>query len=88
MKIRLSLISMPIMAAALAFFSVSSMANEQPPREPPSFQELDANGDNLLTKDELRGPLLDDFDRFDVDGSGSLTKEEVPAPPSHPPQRS
>ena len=84
MKTKLSIVLMPVMTAAtLALFSVSSMANEQPPREPPSFQELDRNGDNLLTKDELRGPLLDDFDRFDLDGSGSLTEEEVPAPPSH-----
>jgi Ca2+-binding EF-hand superfamily protein len=84
MKIRLSLILMPVMTAAtLALFTASSMANEQPPREPPSFQELDTNGDNLLTKEELRGPLLDDFDRFEVDGSGSLTKEELPAPPSN-----
>jgi len=89
MKIRLPLILMPVMTATVfALFSANSMANEQPPREPPSFQELDVNGDSLLTKDELRGPLLDDFERFDVDGNGSLTEEELPAPPSGQKRRS
>lgn len=83
MKTIFSNLLIPAMTtAALAFFSVSSMAaNQPPPGEPPSFQELDKNGDNLLTKDELRGPLLDDFDRFDMDGDGALSKEELPEPP-------
>lgn len=84
MKTIFSNLLIPAMAtAALAFFSVSSMAANQPPPggEPPSFQELDKNGDNLLTKDELRGPLLDGFDHFDVDGDGALSKEELPEPP-------
>lgn len=85
MKAIFSNLLIPTMATAtLAFFSVSSMAANQPPQgEPPSFQELDKNGDSLLTKDELQGPLLDDFDRFDVDGSGSLSEDELPEPPQH-----
>ncbi|RBP79439.1 EF-hand domain-containing protein [Marinomonas rhizomae] len=89
MSLLLSLLRAPVMTATtLALFSISSMASEQPPREPPSFQELDKNGDRLLTKEELRGPLLDDFGRLDLDKSGALTEDELPAPPSHPQKRS
>ena len=84
MKTILSTVFLPVMTASiLSFFSVSSLANEQPPREPPSFSQMDSNGDNVLTKNELKGPLLDDFDRFDVDSSGTLTKDELPEPPRH-----
>ncbi|MEO9275240.1 hypothetical protein ABFY09_10265 [Marinomonas sp. 5E14-1] len=85
MKSIFSNLLIPVMTVAtFALFSVHSMAaNQPPPGEPPSFQELDKNSDNLLTKDELRGPLLDDFDRFDADGSGSLSEGEMPEPPQH-----
>lgn len=51
------------------------------PREMPSFEEMDANGDGELQLEELRGPLADDFDKLDADGSGGLSEEEVPPPP-------
>lgn len=76
-----SALTLAITASTLALFSGSSMA-EDTPREPPSFEELDTNGDDLLSKDELKGPLLDDFDSFDTDGSGTLTEDELPTPPS------
>ncbi|CAH0529731.1 hypothetical protein [Vibrio hippocampi] len=60
---------------------VSSLASAEGHRKPPSFDEMDQNGDGVLTTDELRGPLLDDFDKFDVDGSGTLTEDELPEPP-------
>ncbi|MBD5772474.1 EF-hand domain-containing protein [Marinomonas colpomeniae] len=84
MKTILSTVFLPVMTASiLSLFSVSSLANGQPPKEPPSFDQMDSNGDEVLTKDELKGPLLDDFERFDIDGSGSLTKNELPEPPNH-----
>ncbi|MGP8306863.1 hypothetical protein WJM94_11995 [Vibrio sp. YIC-376] len=49
--------------------------------EPPSFSDIDTNGDGVLTKGELKGPFLQDFDKLDVDGSGSLTEDELPQPP-------
>ncbi|REG82385.1 EF-hand domain-containing protein [Marinomonas pollencensis] len=73
-----------ITASVLTLFSVNSLAaGGQPPQAPPSFSQMDTNGDGVLTKDEVKGPLADDFDRFDADHSGSLTEEELPAPPSH-----
>lgn len=84
MKTILSTVFLPVLTASiLSLFSVNSLANGQPPREPPSFDQMDSNSDDVLTKDELKGPLLDDFDRFDLDGSGSLTKDELPEPPKH-----
>lgn len=84
MKTILSTLCLPVLTASiLSLFSINSLANGQPPREPPSFDRMDSNGDDVLTKDELKGPLLDDFDRFDVDGSGTLTKDELPEPPKH-----
>lgn len=56
-------------------------SEEREHRRPPSFEELDVNGDGELTKDEINGPLLEDFDQFDVDLSGTLTESELPKPP-------
>ncbi len=53
-------------------------------RNPPSFEEMDTNGDGLLSKDEVRGPLLDDFDKIDRDGDGFLSESEIPEPPERP----
>lgn len=53
-------------------------------QEPPSFEEFDENGDGLLSIDELKGPLADDFDRLDADKDGFLSEEEMP---KGPPQR-
>ncbi|MGR5142042.1 hypothetical protein ACQKPX_10235 [Photobacterium sp. DNB23_23_1] len=72
--------TLPVLALFLACGSLPTLANERRPA-PPSFEELDTNGDGVLTKDELRGPLLDDFEKFDKDGSGSLSEDELPEPP-------
>ncbi|GAL36829.1 hypothetical protein JCM19240_2898 [Vibrio maritimus] len=50
-------------------------------RQPPSFEEMDVNGDGVLTKDELKGRLLDEFDELDNDGDGALSESELPEPP-------
>ncbi|MBR7888862.1 EF-hand domain-containing protein [Marinomonas sp. A79] len=83
MKTVFSATMLPVLTASmLALFSLNTLANE-PPRSPPSFEQMDANGDQVLTKDEVQGPLLNDFDRFDTDHNGSLSEAELPAPPSH-----
>lgn len=50
---------------------------------PPSCDDLDADHDGVLTRDEVaRDPFLSrDFDKLDVDHDGRLTREELPAPP-------
>ncbi|MDG3085193.1 hypothetical protein P7F88_03385 [Vibrio hannami] len=72
----------PLSLVLASFFSVQTMANDQPPQgQPPSFEEMDTNGDGELQADEVRGPLADHFDEFDKDSSGGLSEEELPPPP-------
>jgi Ca2+-binding EF-hand superfamily protein len=81
MKKNKALLAM-LSVTSLFFATVDvSMAEEQP-GPPPSFEQLDTNHDGQLSKDELKGPLLDDFDRFDTDGSGTLSEDEMPEPPA------
>ncbi len=46
----------------------------------PGFEEIDKNADGVLTKDEVRGRLLENFDQLDTDGSGTLSTGELPLP--------
>lgn len=46
--------------------------------------EMDVNKDDRLSKEEVRGPLQNDFDRFDKNKDGYLTRDELsdlPLPP-------
>lgn len=49
-------------------------------KEPPTFAELlkemDTNEDGKLAKDELKGPLKDDFAKIDTDEDGFISKKE------------
>ncbi|WGY44973.1 EF-hand domain-containing protein [Vibrio sp. ABG19] len=44
---------------------------------PPSFAELDNNGDGILTQDELQGPMQRDFSQMDSNGDGEVTEPEL-----------
>ncbi|MCG1035475.1 YHYH protein [Polaribacter sargassicola] len=50
-------------------------------RQPRSFSELldvmDVNKDGKLAKEEVKGPLTDQFSRLDANNDGFLTKEEL-----------
>ncbi|MGJ8593431.1 MAG: YHYH protein [Aquaticitalea sp.] len=41
------------------------------------FTEMDSNKDGQLSKDEVKGPLSDDFDKIDSNKDGIITKEEL-----------
>lgn len=73
----------------LCLTAASSYAQGDRPA-PPSFSEMDTNGDGVLTTDEIdNNRLLEMFDTFDQDGSGSLSEDELPEPgehPDHPPR--
>jgi hypothetical protein len=64
-------------------FAASSCANKKPktakvnPQAERLFTQMDANKDGKLSKDEVKGPLLNDFMRIDMDSDGFLSKEEV-----------
>ncbi|MDP5252833.1 MULTISPECIES: EF-hand domain-containing protein [unclassified Vibrio] len=57
-------------------FAASNNQNGQPPR-PPSFSDIDSNGDGVISKDEAKGPLAHDFDQADTNGDGELTQTEL-----------
>lgn len=54
-------------------------------KEPPTFTELlekmDKNEDGKLSKDEVKGPLKNDFDKVDTDEDGFISKEELEKAP-------
>ena len=51
--------------------------NEKRPQGGDPFKTMDINNDGKLTKLEVTGPLLEDFDKLDVNGDYYLTKEEL-----------
>ncbi|MCL9773795.1 hypothetical protein [Vibrio methylphosphonaticus] len=70
-----------VTALLLSSALLPAQANEEREhRRPPSFTELDSNSDGELSRDEVKGPLLEDFDQFDSDGSGTLAEDELPEP--------
>jgi Ca2+-binding EF-hand superfamily protein len=88
-------------AAVLIFGSVLFFSNtafgqsqdRQERRKPPTFEELieqmDANEDGKLSKEEIKGRLKKDFAKVDTDEDGFITAEEFEnAPkPERRPQR-
>ncbi len=59
--------------------------------KPPSFSQMDTNGDGVLSESELQGPMQRDFSKIDADGDGSVTESELDTfmknhrPPGPPP---
>lgn len=80
--------SVAIIFGMALFFSNSTFAqsqNRQERKKPPTFKELikemDANEDGKLSKDELKGPLKDNFAKVDTDEDGYITEEEFKKAP-------
>lgn len=78
-------------AQAMAAPSDQGFSGGRPP-EPPSFSELDSNGDGLISRDEAASipPLADHFDDIDSNSDGYLTEQELqagkPGPSGQPPR--
>lgn len=49
--------------------------------ERPNIFEMDTNNDGLLSKSEVKGPIVNDFDAIDTNGDGYISKEEFEAAP-------
>ena len=81
-----------LFAMLVAFGTVTANAQSKGERkEPPTATELlkqmDKDEDGQLSKDEVKGPLKDDFDKIDTDEDGFLTEEELenaPKPKGRP----
>ena len=59
--------------------------NRDSEKQPPSFsqllKEMDANEDGKLAKDEIKGPLKNDFAKIDTDKDGFITEKELKKAP-------
>ncbi len=62
-----------------------SSDNKRERKEPPTvdqiFEHMDENDDELLSKEEVKGPLRDMFSKIDTDEDGFLSKDEVEKAP-------
>jgi Ca2+-binding EF-hand superfamily protein len=73
-------------AALMMLAGIQTATANEERQPPPSFEQMDSNGDGELSQDELRGPLLEQFDQLDADGNGTLSEDEMPNMPP-PPRR-
>lgn len=80
-------ILMGVLASAFLTLSCNGQNsnNRQRNQEPPSvdeiFEQMDENEDDLLSEQEVKGPLKDMFEEIDKDEDGFLSKEEVEKAP-------
>lgn len=82
------------LALSCTLFTSFSFARQEPSGDqdmgpPPSFAEMDNNGDGVLSEDELQGPMQRDFSQMDSNSDGEVTESELDSfMRSHkPPQR-
>jgi Ca2+-binding EF-hand superfamily protein len=54
-------------------------ATQRANKQQMTFAQLDANADGVLSKDEVRGRLLANFDKHDSEGNGTLSADEFNA---------
>ncbi len=69
----------------LGVFTSQAQQDRGERKERPTAEQLikkmDENKDGKLSKEEVKGPLKDDFDKIDTDEDGFLSKEEIEKAP-------
>ena len=78
-------LKLTVLALALAGTTLAGAANAFPfgkrgggeQMTPPSFEELDTNGDGLVTADELEALSAARFTEMDTNGDGVISAEEM-----------
>jgi len=74
-------IQLGVIGVFLLMFSCGNAQEKEKGKKPPTFSELlekmDKNEDGKLSKDEIKGPLKDNFDAVDTDEDGFITEEEM-----------
>lgn len=59
--------------------------NQEHPRKKPTteevFKQMDSNKDNKLSKDEVKGPIKNDFATIDTNNDGYITNKELDIAP-------
>jgi len=86
MKSKLSTIRIVCIAIIALFVSeMNAQSKKERPEKRPTFSELlekmDANEDGKLSKDEVEGPLKNNFSKIDTNEDGFITKEELEKAP-------
>lgn len=82
-------LKMTVLVFTMALFCTSTSfgqsQNRQDRKKPPTFKELikemDADENGKLSKDELKGPLKENFAKVDADEDGFITEEEFKKAP-------
>lgn len=88
-------ISLLLLAVGALYYckATEEMDDQNPHDKKPNLEELflkfDTNKDSKLSKEEVEGPLKNDFERIDTSKDGFLTKEELSKKPegNRPPPR-
>lgn len=78
-----------ILGISTCLFTMSLNAqprgNKQQGQKPPTFSELlkkmDANEDEKLSEDEVKGPLKEGFAKIDINEDGFITEKEFKKAP-------
>lgn len=81
-----------LFALLVAFGTIAVNAQSKGERrEPPTYakllEEMDADEDGQLSKEEVKGPLKDNFSEIDTNEDGFISKEEfdeAPKPKGRP----
>mgnify|MGYP003630137080 FL=1 len=81
-----------LFAMLVAFGTVAASAQSKGERkEPPTYakliEEMDADEDGQLSKEEVKGPLKDNFSEIDTNEDGFISEEEfdeAPKPKGRP----
>jgi len=55
--------------------------SKTPPTATETLKKMDVNEDGKLSKDEVKGPLKDDFTKIDTDEDGFISEKELEKAP-------
>ena len=84
-----STLKVAVLVITMALFMSNNVfgqqGNNKDRKKPPTFEQLlkdmDANEDGKLSKDEVKGPLKDEFATIDTDEDGFIIEEEFKKAP-------
>lgn len=84
-----SILSVVFFASGLTLFAQPNDKGEgkKPPTAEEAIKQMDTNKDGKLAKDEVKGPLKDDFSKIDADKDGYITLEELKKAPKPEPKK-